>query len=161
MTTKNILIIFGLLTGAVLAISYKKISNLQYAYGKIDITPFGLPKNIEIVNPFKPDGYAKFNIDVSIKNLSDEDFNLSGAGFATLKRLAFIYNGITVGVANVNISEIEVPALDEMIIPNVPVVVSAKNLFGNIANIKDMAAKFSIVGYVEVLGTEYLIGSNE
>lgn len=149
----------GVLATGLALLFFKKVTNLQYAFSKMAIGQYGIPRNIEIHAPFSADGYIRFTTDVALKNNSEEDFNLSGNIIATLTRLAFIYEGTTIGSANVNITEISVPAYGEKIIPNIPVEVSAKNLFSNISNIPAMINKFSIIGYVNVLGTEYMIGS--
>lgn len=157
-TGKKIGIGLTLLAGLLL-IGYKKITNLQYAFSKMVIGQYGIPKNIEIHAPFSSNGYISFTTDVALKNNSEEDFNVSGNLVATLNKLAFIYQGTTIGVANVNITDISVRAYDETIIKDIPVTVSAKNLFSNLANIAAMIKTFSIIGYIDVLGTEYIIGS--
>lgn len=149
----------GLLVLGLGLVLFKKVTNLQYAFGKMSIGQYGIPRNIQVHAPFSPDGYIRFTTDVALKNNSEEDFNLSGNLIVTLKRLAFIFQGTTIGVANVNITEIAVPAYGEKIISNVEVVVSAKNLLSNISNVLSMIKQFSIVGYVDVFGVEYMIGS--
>lgn len=157
--TKKILAGLSVFAIGAILVGYRKATNLKYAFSKMAIGQYGVPKNIQIHAPLSPDGYISFTTDVVLKNNSDEDFNLSGNIVATLKRLAFIYEGTTIGIANVNITEISVPAYNEAIITGIPVQVSTKNLFSNISNVTAMIDKFSIVGYVDVLGTEYMIGS--
>lgn len=159
--TKNLLIVGGLLLSAAAVFSVKKLRNLKYAFDNMTIGQYGWvdPNSIEIVRPFAPDGVFKFKTDIKLVNMSDEDFSLNAGVLVTLKKLAFIYNGLTVGYANVNISDIEVPAYGQKIVEDIPVVLPTANLLNNIANIPDMIDKFKIIGYVDVLGTEYLIGS--
>lgn len=157
--TKKILLTSGLVIVGLSLLAYRKVTNWKYAFSNMNIEPFGWPKNVEVVRPLDQDGHIKFNIDVALQNRSNEDFDVSGGVVATLTKLAFIYNGVTVGVANVNITEIDVPALNERILKDIPVTVLTKPILANLANFNDLVEQFNIVGYVEIVGQQYLIGA--
>ena len=158
---KNFLIIGGLLVTALAVAGAKKLKNLQYAFSMMTISQHGWidPSKVELIRPFKPDGIMRFKTNVILVNKSLEDFSLNGGYVASLTKLAFIYNGTTIGFANVYINTINVPAVGQTIIENIPVELPTANILNNIANIPDMVNKFKIIGYVDVLGTEYIIGA--
>lgn len=155
---KRIWIVSGLLAVAAGIWGLNKVDKLKYAFDNMTIDQYGYPKDIDLVEPFSAGGKLRFKTSIILRNRSYEEFALDGGVIASLKRLAFIYRGQTIGYANVDISVINVPAVGQTIIDGIPVEIPTQNILTNIANIAGMIQEFKIVGYIEVLGTEYLIG---
>ena len=155
MTTnsKNILIVGGLLFAAAAVLTYRKVSVTAYSFDNLDITPVW-------IDNIKPGlTQSSFSLDVMLKNLSEEPFEVSGLGIATLKRIEVILNNQVVGVANVQMEEISIPAFGNQVIYNIPVTVSTAAIVNNSSNIKKLLASINLIGYVEALGSEYQIGA--
>ncbi len=152
-TLKKVGIFLGLSALVALAYAGKKVTNLAYAFENMEITPYWIKK-------IKPGlTQTQFELDVLLKNLTDEPFNVTGATLAVLKRIEIVYNRQTIGVAHVNIGEIEIPAFGSKILTSIPTIVSTAAIVNNAQNIQDLMSKSIIVGYIEVAGTEYQIGA--
>ena len=150
---KNILIISVLAIAGAATFGYKKVVELQESFYKIAIAPFWV-KNLRI--GLKE---IKFDLDIVLKNSSSNDFYVTGSVIATLTRLHLIYKGTVIGTANVNLTEIAIPAFGQTIIKDIPITVSTGNLLNNVTSVQDFMKNFSVIGFVDILGTEYQIGS--
>ena len=131
---------------------------LAAVFAKMTIAPNSLPKN------FKISGQGiTFDIDIILTNPTRADFSVS-TYVATLKRILVYYKGELLGVAAVEISEIEVPNYNSLILKNVnisipygTVLLNQEQLRLEFANMT-LFNHLSFSGVVEAMGTEYQIG---
>ncbi len=127
--------------GAVYYFGKNKAKDFKVFYKNLKISLLGL-SNIGWKN-------GKITLDVSLKfaNNSDVDFSLSTGGALTLNRIFFYSKaGEKLGVANLNMSHIEIPANGSLILKNIPATVpiteiedffgTALSIFSNIDNLK-------------------------
>lgn len=152
-TGTKIFIGAALFIGGLIALGYKKVSQLQQQLYTIAIAPFAV-KNVKIGLK-----QISFDLDVIVKNNSAMEFYVTGAVIATLSRLEIVYKGKVIGTAQTNLDEVSIPAYGQTILKNIPVVIPTSELVNNITNISDVLQKFTIIGYVDVLGVEYQIGA--
>ncbi|WDO13049.1 hypothetical protein MH928_17220 [Flavobacterium sp. WW92] len=152
MKTKTILIGLGVAVVGLAILGAAKVKNLADIFDKMSIKPVGIRK-ISFLNLSS----TKFNLDVRLVNPTNQAFSVNGV-VATLTRLVIYYKGKYLAEADLNISEIEVPANGSVVISDIPV--TADNLaalevlfdFGNL-NMKNL----EITATVSALGIEYQI----
>lgn len=148
---KNTLIVSGLLLGAVALFAYEKIERLKRVFENLIIRPKNFRElKVSLTN-------ISFVVDLLITNPTNENFDVSGY-VATLRRVNFFYNGNYVGTAKPQISEIDIPAKNQLQLNNIPVVLPAKAILQNIMEITAFDLnKLSVEAVVSIAGTEYYI----
>jgi hypothetical protein len=149
---KKLAISGGLILLGSILVGYNKVSQLAETFNKIAIAPYGV-RNIRI-------GFneIKFDLDIILKNNDINDFYVTGSVAATLTRIEILYKGSIIGTAFVNISEIGIPAYSSTILKNIPIVIPTAQIINNLPNLQDIQNNLTIIGYVEVLGSEHQIG---
>lgn len=150
-------IIFGivLIIALALSVTYSKAKALIKIFEKITMEPVKISKlNVAISR-------ISFNIDILLQNPSPEAFSVNGLGVATLKEISIFYKGVFIAKSFVNMTEISIPANDQLIIPNIPVVVEKplQLLANNLVMAYDMVYNFDVnhittSGIIDVAGYE-------
>lgn len=125
MKSRTILIVAGivLIVAAALRIGYKKAQRLIAIFQKITIEPVAVGNFDASLNRIK------FTIDLRLTNPSEEAFEVNGLGVGELKEVSVFYNGVFVAKSPVSITEIAIPAEDQLILKNIPVVINQPMLF--------------------------------
>lgn len=152
---RTLLIGGGLLLLASTAYGIDKAKRIALIFEKMDIEPVR-------VSNFKPDFREKqvsFYVDVKLTNNVNDDLFITGASVAKLSRLHLFYNRVFLGTAIVNITTISVPANNELIIKDIPVIVPMINALKSAPDL----ARFNpdlleVTGEVTVLQKVYRIG---
>lgn len=140
-----------------------KIETAIEVFQNVSIKPFSLPKNIRFSNPnsLNIPQNVNFNIDIAIVNPDFRDFSASGFGVIKLASVSAYFQNALIGVANLNLEEIIVPAQSQFILQNVAMTGNTLSILQNIAafsNIKLSDLKFTAI-IEDVLGNQYEIGS--
>jgi hypothetical protein len=153
MKGKNILILIGLFIAGAVTLGYQKVTDLQDTFYKLTTAPYFF-KNVRV-------GISeiKFDLDVIFKNPTPNDFYVTGSVFATLNKLHIMYQGKLIGIATLNLTELSIPANGQTVISNIPVTIPTSSVLANVMNLPDVMANFTIVAFVDILGTEYQIGA--
>lgn len=154
MKTKSIIIASGLILGGFALAAYQKFKTLKAVFDRMSIYPSGL-RNVRAGLH-----YFTFKLDITIKNPTNESFSVTGASIARFKRILAYRNGHFLGMATLNLEEIEIPATGSIEIKDIPFEVSPENVMLNILTIEGFSMEqLTFVGVVEVLGKEYIIES--
>jgi len=129
-----------------------KVKNLFDTFQQMTAKPNGFPKKIK--GTFTS---LSFEIGIKIDNPTDQEFSVSGV-IATLTKVIVYYKGRLIGVSQIRISELDVPAFGSTVIPNVPIVVLNSEILRllpliDALNLNDLKINVAI----EVLGNEYFI----
>lgn len=102
--------------------------------------------------------YLKFRLDFEIYNPTNEAFAITGGSFAKIKRVMVYRQGKFLGMANVDIDQIEIPAISILQISDIPFQISLLNAFENISTLENFSiAELTVVCVAEVVGREYII----
>lgn len=139
--------------GLTFVIFKKKVDNWKSTISKLQAVPTGF-NNLRAEN-----GIAKFNIDVTLYNPTNEDFKPDGV-IAVLQKINVKDNfGNNIGKINVNKSYIVIPAKTSIVLKNMLVEVP---IMQNILNWKNLLAikslkDIKLESVITVLGKEYLI----
>lgn len=142
-----------LIGGLAYVIFQKKINNWKSTITKLKALPTGF-RNLRAEN-----GYAKFNIDVTLYNPTNDDFKPDGI-IAVLQRINVKDSvGNDIGKINVNKSYITIPAKSKIVLKDLLVEVP---IMKNILNWKNLIAikslnDIKLESVITVLGKEYLI----
>lgn len=130
---------------------YKKAMKLKALFEKITISPTGF-RNLKMSL-----SDIRLNVDVSMFNPTGDNFEVSGY-IATLNRLNFFYNGKYLATAKPVLSEISIPANNELKISNVPVVLPTSSILAYAMEFLTFDInKLSVEAVIEVAGTEIFI----
>lgn len=130
---------------------YKKAMKLKALFEKITISPTGF-RNLKMSL-----SDIRLNVDVSMFNPTGDNFEVSGY-IATLNRLNFFYNGKYLATAKPLLSEISIPANNELKISNVPVVLPTSSVLAYAMEFLTFDInKLSVEAVIEVAGTEIFI----
>jgi len=130
---------------------YKKAMKLKALFEKITISPTGF-RNLKMSL-----SDIRLNVDVSMFNPTGDNFEVSGY-IATLNRLNFFYNGKYLATAKPVLSEISIPANNELKISNVPVVLPTSSVLAYAMEFLTFDInKLSVEAVIEVAGTEIFI----
>jgi hypothetical protein len=157
MASKKTAIIIGLvlLIAAALAISIAKAKALVRIFQKITMEPNRV-SNISISL-----NQINFNIDILMINPSPDAFEVNGMGIASLKEISVYYDGVFVAKSFPNISEIAIPAENQLVLPNIPVVINEplKLLASNLTLAYSMIQNFDVnklstTGVIRVAGQD-------
>lgn len=156
-TLKNTLYVAG---GALVfssIVGFKKVSKIKTIFDAMEIKPDSYSKFDFNLSEAK----IRFNLNVLLSNKTNEDLYVTGVSVATLKQIQLYYKGAFIGTANVNISEISIPANKLLLIKNIPIEVQAVNVLQNIKSLINFDINLLTVnGIIEVLGITYVIGEN-
>lgn len=114
-TTKKIVISALVVLAFVAVWGFNKAKTLMAIFEKITIDPSRISKVDVSLNRIK------FNIDVLLTNPTQEDFNVSGFGIATVKSVSIFYDGVYIATSNVDLSEISLPAINKIILHDIVV----------------------------------------
>lgn len=130
---------------------YRKAMRLKALFDKISISPTGF-RNLKMSLTD-----IRLDVDVTMFNPTGDNFEVSGY-IATLNRLNFFYNGKYLATAKPVLSEISIPANNQLKISNVPVVLPTSSV---VAYAMDFLTfdinKLSVEAVIEVAGTEIFI----
>ena len=130
---------------------YKKAMKLKALFEKITISPTGF-RNLKMSL-----SDIRLNVDVSMFNPTGDNFEVSGY-IATLNRLNFFYNGKYLATAKPVLSEISIPANNELKISNIPVVLPTSSVLAYAMEFLTFDInKLSVEAVIEVAGTEIFI----
>ncbi len=159
--TKNLILLGGALIAGSFLIGLEKVSKLTAIFDKMTIKPNSLPRNVRASL-----SQIKFNIDIILSNPTKEDFAVSGY-VATLSQVVVYYKGTFLGVAQVAIDQISVPAYQTLVLKNIEIVVATTTILNNVSTLATAMDNMTVnllndlefVGVVEVLGSYYEIGN--
>jgi hypothetical protein len=115
MKTKKIIISIIVVLALFAIYGYNKAKTLLAVFDKMTIEPAGI-SNIDL--SFKR---IKFNLDVLLTNPTIEDFSVSGFGIASVKSISVFYDGIFVATSLVNITDISIPAENQIVLHDIVV----------------------------------------
>ena len=152
MKTRTILITAGAVIAGLALVGWQKIKTLKAVFDRMSIRPSG-------ISAFVP-GLVKitFRMSFKITNPTNEAFSVTGASIATLKRIKAYYNGRFMGMADVNLTEIDIPSNSYVELKNIPFTVATENLLDTILTVDEINLNnLTIHAIVEVFGNEYLI----
>ncbi len=154
-TTKKVLVVAAVIAAGSIIYGLNKASETAEIFDKMDIEPEWFD-NLKISLSKKQ---LSFDLDVRLTNKSGYDLNLTGLNVAKVKQINVFYDNNLLAIADVNITSIEVPAKNQLIIKNIPVVSNASTLLENAAALLDFDFnKVSTTAKIEVLGVTYMIG---
>lgn len=151
MKTKTLLITAGIAIAGIAVLGYKKATDLQATFDKMSLYPVGV-RNIKV-------GWlqTKLDIDVAFKNPTNMDFAVNGV-IATLRRIYVNYKGKVLGVAEVNIDSISIPAYQTLVIKDLTVIASNPDLLQNVIALTSISlSDLQITAVVDVMGTEFTL----
>lgn len=149
-STKIIIGVVALL--ALIALyGYKKAMKLKEVFAKIDIKPTGFRNLKASLTDIRLD------VDVVMINPTNDDFSVS-AHIANLKRLNFFYKGKFLATAKPEMTQISIPANNQLKITNIPVILSTQAVFENAMEFLSFNInKLSVEAVIEVAGSEIYI----
>ncbi|WP_435415034.1 hypothetical protein [Polaribacter aestuariivivens] len=80
-------------------------------------------------------GFVNLKIDLNITNLSNFDLSINTYNLLAIKQLRFYNakNRLLVGTANVNISNIQIPSKEEIVLADILVKIPANNILKNLS----------------------------
>lgn len=151
MKTKTLLITAGIAIAGIALLGYKKVTDLQATFDRMSLYPVGV-RNIKV-------GWlqTKLDIDVAFKNPTNMDFAVNGV-VATLRRIYVNYKGKVLGVAEVNIDSISIPAYQTLVIKDLTVIASNPDLLQNVIALTSISlSDLQITAVVDVMGTEFTL----
>lgn len=130
---------------------YRKAVKLKALFEKITISATGF-RNLKVsLNDIR------LNVDVEMFNPTGDNFEVSGY-IATLSRLNFFYNGKYLATAKPQLSEISIPANNQLKISNIPVVLPTASVLAYATDFLTFDFnKLSVEAVIEVAGTEIFI----
>ena len=151
MRTKNI-ILGSLIVLILIAIyGYNKALKLKAIFEKMQIMPIAI-RNLKISLTD-----IRFITDVIMKNPTADDFDINGI-FVKLKRMNFFYNNVYMATTKNEITDISIPAHNELRINNISVVLPTTTILQNIMTITNFDInKLSVEAVVEIAGREIYI----
>ena len=153
MNLKKVLIASGIALAGMAFLGYQKVQNLKSVFDRMTIRPSGL-SNIKVIGL----STLRFDLSIKITNPTNEAFSVSGISLATFKRIMVYRKGEYLGMATINLGEIEIPAGQTIEIKNVPFEAATINVLKNLLTIESLSIdQLTMVAVVEVLGTEYTI----
>ncbi|CAM3968889.1 hypothetical protein FLCU109888_11575 [Flavobacterium cucumis] len=148
--TKIIIAIVALLT-LISFYGYRKAMRLKAIFEKITIAVSGF-RNLKLTLTD-----IRLDVDVTMLNPSGENFEVSGY-IATLKRMNFFYNGKYLATAKPVLSEISIPANNQLKIANIPVVLPTASVLAFTMDFMSFDIdKLTVEAVIEVAGTEIYI----
>jgi hypothetical protein len=152
MRAKTIFITAGLVVVGMSLMAYQKVQTLIQIFDRMTIKPSGIsgfvPGLVQI----------RFKLDFKITNPTNEAFSVTGASIARLKKIVAYYNGQYMGMAELNLEAIEIPARSFTVLKEIPFTVSTQNLLSNLLTATDLDLnKLTLLAGIEVLGKEYII----
>lgn len=157
-TSSGLLIGGGLLIAGLAYGAWRKTQELSAIFEKMTIGPNSLPKRLKLNAQA-----LTFEIDIIFTNPTRADFSLSGY-LVTLKRVMVYYKGQLLGIAAVEITDLEVPNYNTLVLRNVRIAIpyntiltNAESIMSQLTDLK-IISQLSFVGVVEALGVEYEIG---
>lgn len=154
MKTKHILLAVGTAFAGLMVYAYKRVTETKAIMQQMDIWPS------DISNIAAGLTWFRFNISFKIENPTDADFSVSGLGLITVKRIMVYRKGRYLGMSEVNISDIEIPAKTTREIKHIPFKIETANVLRNILTIESFSLEeLRIVAVLEVLGSEYTLES--
>lgn len=151
MKTKTILITAGIAITGLAILGYKKVTELQATFDKMTLYPVGV-RNVKL-------GWlqTRLDIDVAFKNPTNMDFAVNGV-VATLRRIYVNYKGKVLGVAEVNIDSITIPAYQTLVLKNLTVTVSNTDLLESAISLTEISlSDLQISAVVDVMGNEFIL----
>ncbi|RDI07036.1 hypothetical protein [Flavobacterium sp. AG291] len=157
MKAGTIVIVGGLAILGIAVLTAKKVLVLKAVFDRMKIWPSDI-SNVKLKNFTE----LSFNLNFMLQNPTNESFSVSGANIVTLKRVSIYKNGTYFGQADVNLTELEIPANSTTELKNLPFKVSLTSLLDNLANMTEfdvtsITTGLSVEAVVEVLGSEYVI----
>lgn len=156
MKASTLLIVGGLAVAGIIAFTANKVIVLKAVFDKMKIWPTNI-KNFKISLT-----EISFSLDFNIQNPTNQNFSVTGASIVRIKRVSAYRNGTFIGVAEVNLTEIDIPANSVVPLQNLPFKISVQSVLDNLATLSDFTVASLMTGLtieavVEVLGTDYVI----
>ncbi|WP_299681144.1 hypothetical protein [uncultured Tenacibaculum sp.] len=148
-----------ILIGSALALgmySFRKVKSTANALDKLKVKISGLNNvNISLKS-------IKLQIDLTLENHSNLDIGVKTFELIRIKKVDF-YNKSNqeyIGSADVNISNIKIPAGDKTVIKNIPLKIPVKNLINNLSVFKgDVKNNLKIIIVLDTMGKEYALNT--
>lgn len=141
----------GVATVAGSVYAYNKVQKLIKVFEQITISPKNI-SNLKISLK-----QISFTTDLLFSNPTNENFDVSGY-VATLVRLNFFYNGNYMATAKPIVNEITIPAQNQLLFKNIPIVLSTENLVYQLNDLINFDTnKLTVEAVVKVGNTEYYI----
>lgn len=152
MKTKNILIVAGAAVAAATWWGYNKIQKLKAVFEQMTVLPSGISGiNISLAA-------IRFRLNFTINNPTAEDFSVTTGKMAAIKRIIVYRKGKLLGVAQVDIDNIEIPAYSAIEIKDIELQVAVSSLLDNIMTIQGISLdEITIACVVSVIGKEFTI----
>ena len=133
-----------------------KVKSTANALDKIKVKISGLNNvNISLKS-------IKLQIDLTLENHSNLDIGVKTFELIKIKRIDFYnrYNQEYIGSADVDISNIKIPAGDKTVIKNIPLKIPVKNLINNLSVFKgDVKNNVNIIIVLDTMGKEYALNT--
>lgn len=134
-------------------VGFQKVTKIKEIFDEMDIDPDRITK-FDI--SWKR---IKFNLDIRLRNNSNEDLYLTGASIVTLKQIIIFYKNTYLATVDVNIGEIEIPRKSDFFLKDIPVEVDLINTLQNISSLVDFKLEnIATTGIINAMGNDYLIG---
>lgn len=154
MNLKTILTVSAVAMGSTLLFGGKKATN----YMKVaDNLQFGL-KSVNGID--LKDRNIVFKADVELINPTEISIDIPGNNLVVKNIHFFTQSGVKLGTANVNVSEITLPANGSRVITNIPVVLSMDAIgasFSEILSIVSDPKQLNIEAELEVFGKSFTV----
>lgn len=152
MKTKNILIASGAIVAVAAWWGYNKIQKLKAVFEQMTVLPSGISGiNITLAA-------IRFKLNFTINNPTAEDFSITTGKMAAIKRIIVYRKGKLLGVAQVDIDNIEIPAYAAIEIKDIELQVAVSSLLDNIMTIQGISLdEITIACVVSVIGKEFTI----
>lgn len=148
---KKALIVSGVSLALLGVLAYNKVQKLKRVFESLKIEPKNI-KNLKISLTS-----ITFTTDILFVNPTNEDFLVSGY-VASLKRLNFFYSGKYIATIKPVINEISIPANNQLLFKNLPVVLPTAEILGSIMELTAFDInKLTIEAFIDVAGSEYSI----
>jgi len=155
MKAKTLLIAAGLIAGGAILYGIDYVSRMKAVFEAMRIYISRI-SDVSI-------GFDKltFKLSFTIENPTDTGFYLTGAKVATLKSIQVYRKGHYLGMAQIDLEEIELLPKSFLTISDVPFVISTQNLLENILSAADFKPEdLTMVAAVDIAGKEYLIDNS-
>lgn len=148
---KKIVIGSALVIGALAFMSFRKIQKLKRIFEQLQIKPVGI-KNFKATLTD-----IRFDTDILFVNPTNEVFDISGY-VASLVRLNFFYSNNYIGTAKPTVTEITIPAQNQLLFKNIPVVLPTSAILQNLMTLTAFDInKLEVEAVISVAGKEYFI----
>lgn len=150
-TVKKIVIGSAILIGALAFIGWRKVEKLKRIFEQLQIKPTSVRSlKISLTD-------IRFDVDILFSNPTNEVFDISGY-VASLVRLNFFYSNNYIGTAKPVVTEITIPAQNQLLFKNIPVVLPTSAILNNLMALTAFDVnKLEVEAVIQIAGKEYFI----